>query len=44
VYEGSPTTITAFMATAVKVAAFGVLVRVMAVAFDASQTSFDEPL
>ena len=36
VYEGSPTTITAFMATAVKVAAFGVLVRVMAVAFEAS--------
>jgi NADH-quinone oxidoreductase subunit N len=44
VYQGSPTTITAFMATAVKVAAFGVLVRVMAVAFDASQQSFYWPL
>jgi NADH-quinone oxidoreductase subunit N len=44
VYEGAPTTVTAFMATAVKVAAFGILVRVMAVAFDASQASFYTPL
>ncbi len=31
VYEGAPTTVTAFMATAVKVAAFGALIRVLAV-------------
>lgn len=31
VYEGAPTTVTAFMATAVKVAAFGALIRVVAV-------------
>lgn len=31
-YEGAPTTISAFMATAVKVAAFGALLRVVAVA------------
>jgi NADH-quinone oxidoreductase subunit N len=30
VYEGAPTTVTGFMATAVKVAAFGVLLRVLA--------------
>ncbi len=33
VYEGAPTTVTAFMATTVKVAAFGALLRVVAVAF-----------
>jgi NADH-quinone oxidoreductase subunit N len=32
VYEGAPTTITGFMATTVKVAAFGALLRVLAVA------------
>jgi NADH-quinone oxidoreductase subunit N len=32
VYEGAPTTVTAFMATAVKVAAFGALLRVVATA------------
>ena len=32
VYEGAPTTVTAFMATAVKVAAFGALIRVVSVA------------
>jgi NADH-quinone oxidoreductase subunit N len=32
VYEGAPTTVTAFMATAVKVAAFGVFVRVLVTA------------
>lgn len=31
VYEGAPTTVTAFMATAVKVAAFGALIRVVSV-------------
>ncbi|MBW2281423.1 MAG: NADH-quinone oxidoreductase subunit N [Deltaproteobacteria bacterium] len=31
VYEGAPTTVTGFMATAVKVAAFGALIRVVAV-------------
>jgi NADH-quinone oxidoreductase subunit N len=33
VYEGAPTTVTAFMATGVKVAAFGALIRVVAVSF-----------
>jgi NADH-quinone oxidoreductase subunit N len=33
VYEGAPTPVTAFMATTVKVAAFGALLRVVAVAF-----------
>jgi NADH-quinone oxidoreductase subunit N len=33
VYEGAPTTVTGFMATTVKVAAFGALLRVVAVAF-----------
>ena len=32
VYEGAPTTVTGFMATAVKVAAFGALLRVVSVA------------
>ncbi|MCP5067025.1 MAG: NADH-quinone oxidoreductase subunit N, partial [bacterium] len=32
-YEGAPTTVSGFMATAVKVAAFGVLARVVLVAF-----------
>jgi NADH-quinone oxidoreductase subunit N len=32
VYEGAPTTVTAFMATAVKVAGFGVLLRVLVTA------------
>jgi NADH-quinone oxidoreductase subunit N len=32
-YEGAPTTISGFMATAVKVAAFGALLRVVSVAF-----------
>jgi NADH-quinone oxidoreductase subunit N len=32
VYEGAPTTVTAFMATTVKVAAFGALLRVVAIA------------
>ena len=36
VYEGAPTTVTAFMATAVKVAAFGALLRVLVVALPAS--------
>jgi NADH-quinone oxidoreductase subunit N len=36
VYEGSPTTVTAFMATAVKVAAFGALLRVLATALQPS--------
>jgi NADH-quinone oxidoreductase subunit N len=36
VYEGAPTTVTGFMATAVKVAAFGALVRVLATALPAS--------
>jgi NADH-quinone oxidoreductase subunit N len=44
VYEGAPTTVTAFMATAVKVAAFGVLLRVMAIAFEHSMSSFYVPL
>lgn len=34
VYEGAPTTVTAFMATAVKVAAFGALLRVLAVSLE----------
>ena len=33
VYEGAPTTVSGFMATAVKVAAFGALIRVVAVSF-----------
>ncbi len=33
VYQGSPTPVTAFMASAVKIAAFGALLRVMYVAF-----------
>jgi NADH-quinone oxidoreductase subunit N len=32
-YEGAPTSVSGFMATAVKVAAFGALVRIVAVAF-----------
>jgi NADH-quinone oxidoreductase subunit N len=44
VYEGAPTTITAFMATGVKAAAFGALVRVMSVAFEANQELFYWPL
>ncbi len=36
VYEGAPTTVTAFMATAVKVAGFGVLIRVLATALHLS--------
>jgi NADH-quinone oxidoreductase subunit N len=37
VYEGAPTTVTAFMATAVKVAAFGALLRVLIVALEPIQ-------
>jgi NADH-quinone oxidoreductase subunit N len=44
VYEGAPTTISAFMATTVKAAAFGALVRLMSVAFDANQGLFYVPL
>ena len=33
VYEGSPTTVTGFMATAVKIAAFGAFIKVFTVAF-----------
>jgi NADH-quinone oxidoreductase subunit N len=44
VYEGAPTTVTAFMATAVKVAAFGILLRVMGTAFEHSHASFYTPL
>ena len=40
VYEGAPTTVTGFMSTAVKVAAFGALVRVLAVAFRPSADLF----
>ncbi len=40
VYEGSPTTVSGFMATAVKVAAFGVLLRVLATALPASSQLF----
>jgi NADH-quinone oxidoreductase subunit N len=35
VYEGSPTPVTGFMASAAKAAAFGALIRVIVVAFDA---------
>ncbi|MDP0400470.1 NADH-quinone oxidoreductase subunit NuoN [Tsukamurella strandjordii] len=34
VYQGAPTPVTAFMASATKIAAFGVLVRITMVAFD----------
>ncbi len=44
VYEGAPTSVTGFMATAVKVAAFGALIRVMAVALGPSQDQFYVPL
>jgi NADH-quinone oxidoreductase subunit N len=37
VYEGAPTTVTGLMATAVKVAGFGALLRVMALALQPSQ-------
>ncbi len=37
VYEGAPTTVTGLMATAVKVAGFGALIRVMALALQPSQ-------
>ena len=40
VYEGAPTTVTGFMSTAVKVAAFGALMRVMAIAFRPSADLF----
>ena len=40
VYEGAPTTVTGFMATAVKVAGFGALIRVLAVALEPSSESF----
>ena len=40
VYQGAPTTVTAFMATAVKVAGFGALIRVMAVALQPSAEVF----
>ena len=39
VYEGAPATISGFMATTVKVAAFGVLLRVLAVALQPGQDS-----
>ncbi len=40
VYEGAPTTVTAFMATAVKVAGFGALLRVLALALQPSAEVF----
>jgi NADH-quinone oxidoreductase subunit N len=40
VYEGAPTTVTAFMATTVKVAAFGALLRVLGVALVSSSELF----
>ena len=40
VYEGSPTTVTGFMATAVKVAGFGALIRVLGIALEPSSESF----
>ena len=40
VYEGSPTTVTAFMAAAVKAAGFGVLLRVLCSVFGGSQFTF----
>ena len=43
VYQGSPTPVTAFMAAAVKVAAFGALLRVMYVAFGGASWDW-EPL
>ncbi len=40
VYEGAPTTVTAFMATTVKVAAFGALLRVLGLALAPSSALF----
>ncbi|MFQ5698608.1 MAG: NADH-quinone oxidoreductase subunit N [Myxococcota bacterium] len=40
VYEGSPTSVSGFMATAVKVAAFGVLLRVAGVALEPGRDVF----
>ena len=40
VYEGAPTAVTGFMATTVKVAGFGALMRVMAIALEPSQEIF----
>jgi len=40
VYQGAPTTVTGFMATAVKVAGFGALIRVMTIAFQPSAEVF----
>ncbi|MDM7916191.1 MAG: NADH-quinone oxidoreductase subunit N, partial [Candidatus Eisenbacteria bacterium] len=44
VYEGAPTTVTAFMATAVKVAAFGALLRVVSLRAPALSTVSAEKL
>ena len=44
VYEGAPTPVTAFMATAVKVAAFGALVRVVLAIVDAHALPLDRIL
>ena len=40
VYEGAPTTVTSFMATAVKVAGFGALIRVLSLALQPSAETF----
>ena len=40
VYQGAPTSVTAFMAACTKVAAFGAILRVLKVAFDASSVQW----
>ena len=44
VYEGAPTPVSGFMATAVKVAAFGVLIRVVSVALQPAADSINSVL
>ena len=44
VYQGAPTAVTAFMAAGTKIAAFGALLRLFYVAFDAERWSWQPML
>jgi NADH-quinone oxidoreductase subunit N len=44
VYEGSPTPVTAFMSTIVKIAAFAAFIRLFSVAFVSAHTQWNVPL
>ena len=43
VYEGAPSVVTGFMATAVKAGAFGIFVKILAVAFSPMLSASDQP-